>query len=82
MTATIRPSHLPLTNAEIAERDIETARKYGTVSVGTGLGTVQHSYTIGSWSVVWGRKGAEVRDSGGRVIFAGTKDECFAFARR
>ena len=72
-----------LTNAQIAEQDRETERKFGTQSNGTGLGQACLSYTFGPYQVVWAANNGEVRDTtnGDSVVYRGTKDDCIAWAK-
>lgn len=73
----------PLTNAEIAARKLETDRRYGTVSVGTGLGSVASAYTFGHYQVMWWGQSAQVRDTAANneVVYSGTTEECWTWAK-
>jgi hypothetical protein len=74
----------PLTNSEIAAQAREAAKKHGTQSNGTGVGSVSQMYAFGRYQVVWcADESAEVRDNSrnDEVVKRGTKEECVAWAK-
>lgn len=72
----------PLTNAEAAKMNAETARKYATQTPGMRTYPPQRSVDLlGGRQIIGYAGAASVRDSNGGVIASGTWEECVDWAR-
>lgn len=72
----------PLTNSQIAAQARETAKKFGAQPQPAQGGPIMLSYQYGSYALVWVANPsvpAEVRDSLGRVIFSGSREDCVSW---